>query len=498
MEHSAPEHAEQSRHRFVWRGVDVVPAVSACEAGVDCDGDRLRSGARDGRRAFCERRVFVSGGELRCRVADQPVMQGRSDGERMTPELRRYRWVIIFFAVCVVVLSFIPIRNNLRADHKDYPLWYRTGKTVLDGGDLYPANQAFPFIYPPPAAVMLAPFCAWGKMPLVIVLVLVITASWGVATLSSVYLATGSMWRQHPLLYLMPSLCCITYIDSMYLLGQPNLTLAACLLAAFVCLRQGRHWATGALVALAAAIKAFPVLALIYLVYRRHWKAAGWTVAFLVFFFVLMPAPFRGFHRNLDELHTWATKMAFNYQPDSFAQRTARAYSYKNQSLMSVANRLLRPVSILESNDPPLTTINVANLSFNQVNAIAAVIALGACLFFVTSMPANARRTLQTDAIEIAMLLLLILIVTPLFYQYGCVWLMFPFALLTQYALEAPPSSRQRRSAVIWLVATLVLLALAVPWRFSLQSQALGNILAATFVLLIGLGLRLRRLRRVC
>ena len=57
--------------------------------------------------------------------------------------------------------------------------------------------------------------------------------------------------------------------------------------------------------ALATAIKVFPVAVLPYLVWRRHWAAAASMVVFLGVFLFVVPAPIRGFERNVAELKTW-------------------------------------------------------------------------------------------------------------------------------------------------------------------------------------------------
>jgi hypothetical protein len=51
----------------------------------------------------------------------------------------------------------------------------------------------------------------------------------------------------------------IVYVWSSYHLGQPNLVLLALMLGAFVALRAKREVLAGGLIAVAAAIKAFPV-----------------------------------------------------------------------------------------------------------------------------------------------------------------------------------------------------------------------------------------------
>ena len=133
-------------------------------------------------------------------------------------------------------------------------------------------------------------------------------------------------------------------VYNIYLLGQPNLLLLALLLGSFACLRLGRPIGAGALLATAAAIKAFPILALGYLIYRRMWTASAATVAVLAAWLLLAPLPFRTPAQAVDDLVVWSQGMLFTYNTHGIAQRPFRSYSYKNQSIMALAHRLLRDV----------------------------------------------------------------------------------------------------------------------------------------------------------
>ncbi len=259
---------------------------------------------------------------------------------------RTYGVFIGLFVLLSLFFSFVPVHNSLKNRTKDYDLWYNVGKIVLRGGDIYQkgADGYFQFMYPPTAAVLLAPVSALGQNPLIVVLDVINVVAWMGSVLMGVYLITGRAVRQHPLLYLVPTVCTAPYVWDIYLLGQVNLLLLALMLGAFVCLRLRREWGAGALIALAVGLKAFPILSIAYLVYRRHWTAVLSTIVFLVAFLVLLPAPFRGFQRNLQDLKTWTQGMAFHYDGNSIAQRPRRGYSSKNHSLLAVANRLLRPV----------------------------------------------------------------------------------------------------------------------------------------------------------
>ena len=111
----------------------------------------------------------------------------------------------------------------------------------------------------------------------------------------------------------------------MYLLGQPNLLLLCLMLGAFACLRGGRPWSAGALVGLAAGIKAFPVLALGYLVYRRQWKATAATVVTLAALLLVLPMPFRGPAKAWGDLVVWTKGMVLKYDEGQIAQRPSAA-----------------------------------------------------------------------------------------------------------------------------------------------------------------------------
>src|SRR5205823_3631457 len=191
---------------------------------------------------------------------------------------------------------------------KDFELWYQTGQRVVANQSLYPADgvQAFPYMYPPfPAIFLYAPLSALGFVPLVTGITFLTLLAWPLCVIRSVHLVAGNLKNAHPLLYILPTAATAPYVWDNFFLGQPNLLLLALILSALTCLRYKRSWTAGALIAAATAIKAFPLLLLPYLIYRRYWKAAISMIAFLVTFLLILPAPIRGFSRNANELWTW-------------------------------------------------------------------------------------------------------------------------------------------------------------------------------------------------
>jgi alpha-1,2-mannosyltransferase len=258
---------------------------------------------------------------------------------------RAWWWILL---AVMLIFSIFPIANLcLGLSTKDYGLWYQVGLAVRQGLDIYPrpeSGRLFPFMYPPSAAAMLAWLSLLGPIGSLLTLVLINSVAWVACIVLSIWLACGPGSGRHPLVVIVPSLSIIVLVYNIYLLGQPNLLLLALLLGTFVCLRLGRPIGAGVLLATAAAIKAFPILALAYLIYRRMWVASAATLATLAVWLLLAPLPFRTPSQAVSDLVIWSQGMLFTYNSHGIAQRPFRSYSYKNQSIMALAHRFLRDV----------------------------------------------------------------------------------------------------------------------------------------------------------
>jgi hypothetical protein len=409
---------------------------------------------------------------------------------------RPLAWRILLWIFGIILLAFVvvPIWHSLRGHStKDYWVWYQTGQTVLQGGDIYPDQwHKFPFMYPPPCALFLAPVSALGQTGLVIVLAVVNAAAWICSIIFSVRLATGEWRRAHLLVYLVPSLVMGAHIWGNFLLGQPSLVLLALMLGAFISLQRKFHWLAGGLIAMATAIKAFPLTAIIYLIYRRYWVAIaslGLTLAFLL---IVLPIPFRGYATAKQDLERWSSGMLFKYDETGVGQRLGRSNSWKNQSIWGVANRLLRHVEYDHKYEPhePVYA-NVADLDFDTVNRIILGCALALGLVFINAMPRDRRRRPETDAIEFALLLLLILIFTPLSFGYLFAWLLYPLTVIVHRIVSG---SATGPTLALCSGIAIALLALSIPFRVTAQTY--GNALFATVLLFAGLALELWRVKR--
>jgi hypothetical protein len=210
-------------------------------------------------------------------------------------------------------------------------------------------------------------------------------------------------------------------------------------------------------------------------------------------FLLLAPAPFRGFERNLAEVKTWAGGMIFSASEKGFGQRPEQNWGWKNNSIIAVVHRYLRPINA-EAEKPaarPLY-VNFLDLTYDQANIVLAVVAGLVGLGFVASLPPDKRRTPGSDAAEYALLVALMTIASPLARAYYFVWLLFPFTLLV-YRAAADPDPEVRNVLTWSLAAALALFTagVAIAWPHILP--ALGNMFWATALLIGALVWLMRR-----
>jgi hypothetical protein len=112
-------------------------------------------------------------------------------------------------------------------------------------------------------------------------------------------------------------------------------------------------------------------------------------------------------------------------------------------------------------------------------------------------MPPGSQRTNWSDALEYAMLLLLILMFTPLAFTYFFAWLLYPLVVVLNFVLSAAPRSPQRIRGWLWFWASVVLLAFTIPLPAFRSLQAAGSTLLACLLLFVGLGWKLRAAGRL-
>ncbi len=117
---------------------------------------------------------------------------------------------------------------------------------------------------------------------------------------------------------------------------------------------------------------------------------------------------------------------------------------------------------------------------------LAAMLALS--LFVVAVLPARRLRTAQTDALEFALITLLIVMFSPLSFNYAFVWLIYPLTVALNLVLNEPARGPWRTLEIAWSASIFLIPGLAIV--MPLYAQAYGNLFVPALLLVIGLGVR--------
>ncbi|HEY2573879.1 MAG TPA: glycosyltransferase family 87 protein [Verrucomicrobiaceae bacterium] len=406
---------------------------------------------------------------------------------------RAERWMLISFFVVSAALTVQPVVKTIKEHRgaKDYDTWDEVSRAVRNDKALYKAGHhaVRDFYYPPAIATLFYTPLSYAGLPGMVLLLCLFTCLGHLVSLFlSVYFATGQL-RAPPRIWLIAFVVGVPFVVDLYFLGQLNMTLLAVMLCGFLALEKQHPVMAGTLFAMSASAKAFPFSVIGYLVWRRHWTATISMLGALALILVFLPAPVRGFERNWRELCIWTDSMLLHNSGDALANQPTRAFRYGNQTLMSVVHRLTRPLPVGREDEGDLT-VNLIDVSSTTSFLIFAAIAGSMCLAFVMLMPPRDRRTLETNAIEYCVVLLLIVIFSPKAGSYYYCWTIPGFTLVASAAMHAPKGSSRRRWIVIGLALSILVMSLALTQNFDRRPQGMGATLwgaVLLFVTLLGL-----------
>lgn len=433
--------------------------------------------------------------------------------------------------ILALVASAVPVIKSTRADqfrrddserkfNKDYSKWFDAAMEVRGGERLYVKGQQYfgDFIYPPSSAVIFyTPLSLAGRTAMVVLLCVLTLAAHAVAVYASVYFARGR-WRDEPLwLYVIPFGWTAPYVWDVYLLGQFNLVMLGFLLGGFVVmetalLRAGRATMTkrlvaGGLMALAISAKAFPLPVVVYLLWRRAWVALVGVVIGLAAVVIVLPSVVRGAAVHLEETGIWVDRMILSTSSKQLSNQPWRAFRAGNQSLISVLTRLTRPTEQPEwptSNPREDFNVNFVDLGPKGAWGVVIVVTLGLLGGYVLAMSRAAwleRRfpppdsqaandRLRRRGLEIGILLLLIVLLSPKAGTYYFSWAIPGITLALAEWLDAPWGSA--RKWLIGLGLTLSALVSAAGLGQALQlpvqtygASCFGNLLLVLLLLVI-------------
>lgn len=251
--------------------------------------------------------------------------------------------------------------------------------------------------------------------------------------------------------------------------GNVNLLILFLVIYTVYELARGNAVRSGLGLALAITCKVTPALFLPYLVWKRAWKALAATGAGLVLFFLVVPAVFLGFSRNLELTASWADTMIV-----PFTTRGEVTTGAKNQSVPGLVYRMATASPSVPGNEERQAEYhNIASLSPSAAQWIvkALGVAFVALLVWTCRKPDRPHSRFLLAA-EGAVVVIGMLLFSERTWKHHAVTLLLPFGVLC-YALTAlkEESPHRRELAGILIVAAALM---------TLTSQTLWSVLTGS------------------
>jgi len=338
-------------------------------------------------------------------------------------------------------------RSLGRLDGVVFTGYTQVGEVVLQGGDPYglPINT-----WPPFFLFLAAGLALLARVSLPIALLL-----WQLGSVATVWGSCRLMARlvgEEPAPFtssavLVPVLMTARLLQEHLQHTQINLYVIFLVLLAFYLFQRRREPLGGLALATATSLRAVPLLFLPYLLYKRAWRAAAWTAAFLLVLNVVLPLVTLGAATTAERWRSWRTRAAVETNDPTPV--------YPNQSLLSAMKRVLTVEG--GARDPlryPVTswqTTRVVHLFYGVV----AVVLIALAFAFRRNPPGLADPSVFS---EVVVGLCLMTLVSPLAWKAHFVTLLAGYWLVWRVI-------RGRKARLPWVVwwSSFVCLTLTAP-----------------------------------
>ncbi|MFH0910340.1 MAG: glycosyltransferase family 87 protein [Planctomycetota bacterium] len=358
-------------------------------------------------------------------------------------------------AIALLILALLVFEHKAapRSLTSDFPRYYVAGAVALEKGDIYLAEGKYQFKYLPFFAQCMMPLALFSLEAAAHLWYLLLAVSYAGMLLLTLKLSNAPPGRA-----LAVSLAAIALSGRFFAdnarLGQVNLPVAFLALAGVYSVSRGWERAGGLLTAWAAALKFMPALFLLYYAWKRKWWATAYGVIGTLVFAAMLPIFTWGPETNRYLLRTYLKGRAKMVT-------TLPEQDAPGQSLPAIANRLLRPVRASSWNERRSREyrINVADLPLETVNWIA----LGCVVLLVAAAawlmrPGPERESSLRAGLEIGLLFILMLLISPEARPAQFVTLMVPGGMLAAWSLSGKKGERDRTGLLLLVLAVLAVL----------------------------------------
>ncbi len=227
------------------------------------------------------------------RVSDPP--EARDPAGPLPWRGRLARWAPAAALALGVLLFASCVHRAGPSERTDLPVYLAAARELTQGRDPLgvTSRRGWPYVYPPTLAALLTPLLPLPQRAAAAVWFVVSLAAFAAGCLA-LRRALGRRGPFEPLADGAPLLLVLLPTASALLRGQVGPLLLGLAGGAALCLARRRDLTAGLLLALAAAIKLTPALALLGLVFARRWRVALGGALGLLLWLVLVPLPFLG------------------------------------------------------------------------------------------------------------------------------------------------------------------------------------------------------------
>jgi hypothetical protein len=250
-------------------------------------------------------------------------------------------------------LGYVTVSRATKAFKRtDLTCYLVAAESVLRGGaDLYRVTneRGWNYNYPPLFAIVMVPFTKvslfWASLGWYVISLGLL--AWALRMCVAM-LPGGPSDNNRWLLYALPPVLMGWPVISALMRGQASVLLMWLVVAAVYNSYKGREMLGAASLAGAIVLKVFPVLLLVYFLWRRQWRLVAGTIAGVALGAFVMPAAVLGWQNNRALLQEWMDvvgKPALNIMaadPESHRyQELLNLARGRNQSLQAILARVL-------------------------------------------------------------------------------------------------------------------------------------------------------------
>lgn len=238
-------------------------------------------------------------------------------------------WIPVIILWIVFIIAVYALSLHSASGLKAFQVYYESAKSLVqDNEQIYQGTNGWIYLYPPLLSQLLMPIAASMDYQTASNLWLSINIALLITTLAILNRYTPPKWSKW--MWSLPILF-IPVWQAMYI-GQITIVMLALLTYVWVAIREGRPRLAGGLLALAAWIKVFPAILVIYFLWKRNWQVIrGVIIAGLAL--VLLQVAISG----PDLVVAFFDVL---YQLTSNGQPSA---TFENMSIFGFASRLFQP-----------------------------------------------------------------------------------------------------------------------------------------------------------